>query len=59
MIPSGFSPPKFGQLPTKNGGGVGVGLRVGRGAGEGTLICFAKKVPKSPYFREKRLKSPD
>jgi hypothetical protein len=55
MILSGFSPPKFGQLPTKNEGGVGVGVGRGR-RGEGTLICYGKNVPKSPYFREKKVK---
>jgi hypothetical protein len=45
MILSVFSPPKFGQLPTKNEGGVGR-----------DSYLFQKKCPKSrPISRKKGL----
>jgi hypothetical protein len=50
MILSGFSPPKFGQLPKKNEGGVEV--EVGREGGDSYL--FRKKCPKVAIFQGKK-----
>jgi hypothetical protein len=46
MILSGFSPPKFGQLPTKNEGGV-------EGGEEGLLIV-SEKMSQSRHISGKK-----